>query len=191
MTIVRRDDVPVAAGGAGRLPKWAKIAAFGLLLAAAMNGVVTRYRTTTSVGLNTPIHLDDFYFTVVSAGEDTSFSSAGLRPTTGNDLYFVTLRIDNRARRVPFTFSERSAALLDGQGHTYHVEPAVQRKLEAIRGLGDPTASPIPAGTSVTKELVFQVPVKTQRRRLSFQAGGLIGDFLESMIYGRKEIALP
>ena len=138
----------------------------GLVILVAIN------RRNVKAGLNTPIRYDDFVFQV---------ENVRVVPGTDSDhvSYHVKFRVDNRAKRVPYTFDERRLVLLDRAGRTYATSaPAV-------------TPADLPAGTSSDFELRYEVPDHTQGLRLKLKSSGPVGDVLEFVFFGDKEFTIP
>jgi hypothetical protein len=153
--------------------------------------LLTLNRRNVNAGLNTPVRFDDFVFTVLSSRKAAPDEWIGLGPSPGNVKYVVTMRIDNRAKRVPFRFKDAAPLLIDGRGKEYPTDVASMRAREATSGRGNTTAGSIPAGTSVVKDLVFEVPATVERPTLTLMQGGRVGEFLETSLFGRKRFVLP
>ena len=148
--------------------------------------LVALHRSNVNAGLNVPIRFDDFAFTVVAAHKDVG---EGIPP--GRAHYVVTLRIANQAKRVDFRFKEQDVVLIDAARREYRVSSEAQRAHEAAMGKADPTAKPLPAGTTVLKELVFDVPEGVDRPHMKVMPGGPVGAVLETVFFGRKQFVLP
>jgi hypothetical protein len=143
-------------------------------------------RRNVNAGLNVPIRFDDFAFTVVAASKNVG---EGIPP--GRAHYVVSLQIANRAKRVDFRFKTEEAVLIDAAGREYHVSAEAQRALETATGQPDPTAKPLPAGTTVVKDLVFDVPREVEQPHMKVMSGGPVGAVLETVFFGRKQFVLP
>jgi hypothetical protein len=150
----------------------------GLILFVALN------RRNISAGLNTPIRLDDFVFTIVSAKKVPD-----ARGSSGRVRYVVTMRIANQAKRVDWRFQSIDPVLIDSTGRAYSISPEAQRAHEAETGQPDPTAQPIPAGKVVLKDLVYEVPADLEEPSMKLLGGA--GDVLETVFFGRKRFILP
>jgi hypothetical protein len=141
-------------------------------------------RRNVSAGLNTPIRLDDFVFTIESARKIPE-----ARAPSGKVRYVVTMRIANQAKRVDWKFNSIDPVLIDGSGREYHIAVDAQKEHQAELGQPDPTARPIPAGGVVVKDLVYEVPADT--RQPSMKLSGGVGDVLETVLLGKKRFVLP
>ena len=138
----------------------------GFLILIALN------RKNVKAGLNTPIRFDDFDFQV----NNVKITAAD---SNGRVNYTVTLHIDNRAKRVPFTFDERRVVVRDSLGRSFLTVP--------------PAAAPsiLPAGSNATFDLRFDLPADISTPRMRVLASGPVGDVLEFLIFGDKEFSLP
>ena len=134
--------------------------------------LVATNRTNVKAGLNTPIRYDDFVFQVENVRVGPATDSCHL-------VYHVTFRVDNRAKRVPYTFDERRLVLMDRAGRTYATSaPAV-------------TPAVLPAGTGSDFELRYEVPHHVRGLRLKLKASDPVGDVLEFVFFGDKEFTIP
>jgi hypothetical protein len=158
---------------------------FGFCVLGLM-ALITFTRRNITVGLNVPILIDDFAFTVVSARKEV-----GKGIPSGRAHYVLMLRIANQASRRDFRFKEQNAVVIDASGREYHVSPEAQRAHESAAGQADPTAKPLPAGTVVLKDLVFDVPRELEKPRLKVMAAGPAANVVERIVFGRREFALP
>jgi hypothetical protein len=159
----------------------------GLSVIGVLVALIAMNRRNVSAGMNMPIQYDDFAFSVLDSRQVPDAPGVG----PGLIELVVTLKINNRARRVSFSFQDDWAVLCDKDGVEYHVSQRLQRAFEAEHGRGNPTARPLPAGTAVTKELVFEVPAALRSPRLKIKMGGPVGEVLETVLFGRKTFQLP
>ena len=152
-----------------RLPMIA-IVVMGLLLGFVV--LIAANRRNVKAGLNTPIRFDDFDFQVKNV-QITPGISKGLVS------YTITLQVDNRAKRVPFTFDERRVVVRDNAERSFRTVP--------------PAAAPsvLPAGTNASFDLRFDLPVDIGAPRMRVLASGPVGDMLEFLLFGDKEFSLP
>lgn len=141
---------------------------------------VAWFRPPLVVGHNQPIQYDDFGFEV--AGVHTIMLE-------GKRYTLVRLEVHNWAKRVDFQFKRSSVAVKDAAGRRFDVSPEGQRAFDAARRGPDPCAHALAAGTSCATELVFDLPQEISDPRLVIQSGWL-GDFLDTLLVGRKEIRL-
>ena len=106
--------------------------------------------------------------------------------------YVVKLTIDNRARRVPFRFTDGSVALFDpNDGKRYRVDPEAQRAYEAATGQKQPDPLILKAGESATRDYVFRLPAGVTDPRLRIAPGGWGGMVLEKLLFGAQGIPAP
>lgn len=140
-----------------------------------------------TVGLKQEIQYDDFAFSVLGI---RAAAPAGevVAETIHRSYWIVTLQIANHAQRVDFNFKKSSAILVDEQGREYHSSEAAQQAI----GLGQAPkcGNPIPAGSSCTTELAFELPEDARASTFRVSEGGRLGDVLDLIFYGKKRITL-
>jgi hypothetical protein len=145
------------------------------------------------VGVGQTVQFDDFFFTVQDAHRLSSPGPGGHAEPPARVSYVVKLTIDNRAKRVPFRFFDRSLVLVDSAdaGRVYHVDPESQRA--HTESTGGQHANPLilKAGESATQDYVFSIAVNAVAPRLKFTTGGSIGEALEKLLGNYTEIQLP
>jgi hypothetical protein len=136
------------------------------------------------------IQYDDFFFTLRGVNRSPVSEQDG-KPTSMVE-YVVKLAIDNRAKGVPFRFSNGSVALFDSvSGKRYLIEPEGQRAYEAATGHSAPDPLILKAGESATRAYVFRLPDSVTDPRLRIAPGGWGGMVLEKLVFGIKEFQLP
>ena len=154
---------------------------FGLLATlAALN------RRDQVAGFNQEIQYDDFAFSVQGVRTTGSIGDS----TAEGVYYVVTLKIANHAKRVDYEFKPDSPVLVAGDGKQYRISFEAQKVLDSVSGAGNPCVTPIPPGSSCTKEVVFDVAPHITDPRLRVSTGGLAGDILDTIFYGKKVIML-
>lgn len=151
-----------------------------LLIVAALN------RRDEIVGLNQEIKYDDFAFSVLDVRKAVSLGSGASETSAVGVYYIVTVRIANHAKRVDYTFKRGSAILVDDRRREFFLSAAGQAGLESAESRQ--CNSPIPAGAACVAEVVFDVPKETRASQLRFSEGGLVGDILDVVFYGKKRI---
>ena len=163
------------------------LAGFGLILLWLLGAQSKRE---TMVGLNQEIRFDDFAFSALASRKATTLGTAdGQKPTEGL-YYIVTIKVANHVRRVDFQFDPSTAVLIDGAGREYHVSARGQAALDSTRTQRDACAGALPAGASCATEIVFDVPPDISDPHLKMSFGGKVGEFLDSIFYGKRKIAL-
>lgn len=151
-----------------------------LMLVAALN------RRDQMVGLNQEIQYDDFAFSVIEVRKADATRDSEAEATGGS--YVVTLKIANHAKRVDYKFKRASAILIDEKGREFFLSQSGQTALESLHG---PRCNdPIPAGASCVIELVFDIPADSHITQLRISEGGLVGDILDVVFFGKKRIEL-
>jgi hypothetical protein len=154
---------------------------FGSL--AALAGINRRDEV---AGLRQEIQYDDFAFSVQGVRKSRTVGSVAAKGV----FYIVTLKVANRARRVSFKFKPTSPMLISEDGKQFRVSSESQRALATDIAAGDACAAPIPPGSFCVKEVVFDVPDDVSVPWLKISRGGLAGDILDTIFYGRKVISL-
>lgn len=152
-----------------------------LVLLAVLN------RRDQTVGFNQEIQFDDFAFSVQAVRKVAALAKADAPPANGV-YYVVTIRIANHARRVDYRFKKTAAILVDGLGREFHWSPEGQQALETTENRQ--CDAPIPAGGTCVTDVVFDLPVDAKVARLKISEGGLVGDILEVVFFGKKRITL-
>jgi hypothetical protein len=174
-----------------RFPKLAIAASLFLLLALVVLGALAT-RGTRTLGLNETLQFDDFFFTVESitplnavSGPPGKVADAPARDAN----QVLRVRIENRAKRVPFTVNGQSLAFVDPSGRLPAALPQAERSPK-----GDiiaPVTHVLQAGETIVIDYVFALPPDRSDLRLRIMPGGPVGDMLEALFFGRQEYRLP
>ncbi len=151
--------------------------AVGLFLAQGRERVVT---------LGRPQRFDDFAFAVANVHRLDAID--GLRPERGMFMV-VRLGIRNQAKRVDFRFRPETAFVEDANGDRYPLSTEATRRRGSSPGGLPPCDQPIPAGSSCTTDLVFDVPASIRVPRFLLSSG-TIGDLLDRILEGKVRFAL-
>ncbi|HJQ69548.1 MAG TPA: DUF4352 domain-containing protein [Blastocatellia bacterium] len=153
----------------------AVLAGFGLVLIWVLGAQSKREVV---VGLNQEIQFDDFAFSALGTRKASALGGQGDQKPSEGLYYVVTFKIANHARRVDFEYNPTTTVLVDGAGREYRVSAQEGACKEAI-----------PAGGYCVTELVFDVPadINNPHIKMSF---GKVGDFLDTIFYGKRKIAL-
>jgi hypothetical protein len=160
------------------------------LLALIMVFVATRRGRVYKPGQT--IQYDDFFFTVRGVNR-SPVSIPGSEGRSASMMeYVVKLTVDNRAKRVPFRFTNGSVALFDPRdGRRYLVDPEAQRAYDEATGEKRPDPLVLKAGESATRAYVFRLPAGVADPRLRVAPGGWSGLMLEELLVGIKEFQIP
>jgi hypothetical protein len=160
------------------------------LLALVMGILTTRRDRVFKPGQT--IQYDDFFFTLRGVNRSPVATSAGDGQSASMVEYVLKLTIDNRARRVPFRFTNGSVALFDpADGKRYLIDPEAQRAYAEATGQELPDPLVLKAGESATRAYVFRLPAAVTDPRLRIAPGGWSGMPLEKLVFGIKEFQLP
>ena len=164
----------------------AVLAGFGLvllwLLGAQSKHVIV-------VGLNQEIQFDDFAFSALGTRKAAALGGEGAQKPSEGLYYVVTFKVANHAKRVDFEFNPATTVLVDGAGREYHISAQGQAVLESAQSRQGACKEAVPAGGSCITDLVFDVPVDINNPHIKMSFGK-IGDFLDSIFYGKRRIAL-
>ena len=160
------------------------LAAVGISLLATLALLNRRDQT---VGLNQEIQYDDFAFSVQEVRKASALGKSDW-PAPNGVYYVVTIKVANHAVRVDYTFKKNSAVLVDSQGREFHLSKSGQQALETSEG--QQCIGAIPAGGSCLTDVVFDLPADAHVSQLKISEGGLAGDILDVVFFGKKRIAL-
>jgi hypothetical protein len=161
------------------------VAAIGISLL-AMLAVLNRKDQI--VGLNQEIQYDDFAFSVLGVRKADDLGNGDSRISAGGVYYIVTLKIANHAKRVDYRFKKTSALLLDDRGREFHIAGGGQDGLDSKQS--HQCSGAIPAGASCVTELMFDLPADARVKQLRISEGGLVGDILDVVFFGKKRIEI-
>ena len=160
------------------------VAAIGISLLATVALLNRRDQT---VGLNQEIQYDDFAFSVIDVRRTNTLGKTDSQ-LVNRVYYVVTIKVSNHAVRVDYRFKKNSAVLVDMMGREFHFSRSGQEALEATKG--QECINPIPAGASCLTDVVFELPADSHVSALRISEGGLAGDILDVVFFGKKRIAL-
>jgi hypothetical protein len=173
-------------------PRKVGVTSIILLVVVTLSLVLFAIRRDRLLAAGQTLQFDDFFFTLVDAKRSGPLD-------TGPDLaadpmvrYVVTLKIDNRAKRVPFRFSDQSLAIIEQtEGRRYYVNAADQKAL--LDAVGDHPPDPLflKAGESATREYIIRVPAGVVAPRMRIAPGGWGGLIIDRLLMGTKEFQLP
>ena len=164
----------------------AVLAGFGLVLLWLFGAQSKRE---TVVGLNQEIQFDDFAFSALGTRKAAALGGDDAQKPSEGVYYLVTFKVANRAKRVDIEFNPMTTILVDGAGREYRVSAPGQAVLESIKAREGECKGAVPAGASCVTELVFDVPVDINNPHIKMTFGK-IGDFLDTIFYGKRKIAL-
>ena len=159
------------------------LAAIGISLLATLALLNRRDQT---VGLNQEIQYDDFAFSVLAVRKEGALGSDS--PAPNGVYYVVTIKVANHAVRVDYRFKKSSAVLVDSLGREFHLSRNGQQALESIQG--QQCNGAIPASASCVIDVVFDLPADVRLSQLRISEGGLAGDILDVVFFGKKRIGL-
>jgi hypothetical protein len=158
----------------------------GVLVFGLLATLASLNRRDEVAGLRQEILYDDFAFSVQDVRKSRTVGSVSAKGV----FYIVTLKVANHDRRVSFEFKPTSPMLISEDGQQFRVSSESQHALSSDSGAGDACAAPIPPGSYCVKEVVFDVPDDVPVPWLKISRGGLAGDILDTIFYGKKVISL-
>jgi uncharacterized protein DUF4352 len=140
------------------------------------------------VGVNQEIQYDDFAFSVLGVRKAIALGREASPTKAKGVFYILTVKIANHAKRVSYMFKKSSPRLVDVKEREFPLSVAGQQALESM--IGAQCSSPIPAGASCVTEVVFDLPEGAEVSKFRISEGGLIGDILDVVFFGKKRIEL-
>jgi hypothetical protein len=163
-----------------------------LLAVLALAAVVLSVRRDKVFRPGETIRYDDFFFTLRGVNRSPLPTAGAAEPHSSAVEYLVKLTVENRAKRVPFRFTDESVALVDpNTGKRYWVHPEAQRAYEAATGQEQRAPLVLKPGESATGSYVFRLPAGVTDPRLRIAPGGWGGMAFENLLFGVKEFRLP
>jgi hypothetical protein len=161
-----------------------------IVLAVIVLGLMA-LRQNRTAGLGQTIRFDDFDFTVEHASprSGSAGASGAQRPDADFSDYVIRMRVDNRAKRVPFKFSGQSFVFVDLTGKYPMMRPSTE--LSPSRERLPLASRTLQAGESATVDYVFSLPPDHENLRLKILSSGPVGDLLEWLLFGTKQFKLP
>ena len=138
------------------------------------------------------LQFDDFFFTLERAERSAPLETEPSSSVEPMVRYFVALKVDNRAKRVPFVFRDKSLVIINPKdGRRFHVDPVEQQAHDEAQGSKLPDARFLKAGESATRQYFFRVPASVVTPRLRLAPGGWLGQTIDRLVTGLKEFQLP
>jgi hypothetical protein len=162
-----------------------------LIVLALIVMAILATRRSRTLELHQTLQLDDFFFTIEDARPLPDGSGAPTKSESDSAKvnYLVRLKVENKAKRVPFRFDGNALWFVDLSGHSPMIRPSAERSSSGE--LMAPTMHVLKAGDSTTTDYLFSLPPDQSNLRLRVMPGGALGDVLEWLFFGRKEFRLP
>lgn len=172
------------------LPRRHRLGSIALIVLGLFVLLILATRQSRTLKPGQTLQLDDFFFTPLEATQLPAdrAKSKQAESSTGRVDYLVTLKIENRAKRVPFKFSGKSLGIADPSGTNPLTMPAAERAPSGE--LHPPVLHILQAGESRTIDYIFSLPPDLGDLRLRIAPGGWSGDLLEWLFFGREEFQL-
>jgi hypothetical protein len=157
-----------------------------ILLVCAL-GMSACARGDVTVPPGTPIHHDDFDYSVQGVER---LDRIGDRHATGVFLV-VSFRVENHARRVAHRWGNDIAYVVDASRREYSNDPAAQETLARLEPFDwKRDGYTTPAGAVETTRLVFDVPKAGTAPYLKVRGAFLMGDLFDGHQFTRKKVRL-
>ena len=137
----------------------------------------------------TPLLYDDFEY-VATKAERTSQIGSKSAPT-GQTFVIVDVRLNNKAKRVDFTFKPEDVTPYTVDGRPLAPDPDSQGVLDSlVTALGTKVKATLAAGDSETYRLVFLAPSDITEVNVRFGFGS-VGTFLDNVLTGKRQVNVP
>ena len=125
------------------------------------------------VPVGKPVRQDDFTYTVTHVGKE--------RKSDGVTC-FVTIRVNNEAKRVDYWWSDDTTFVTDSAARRYRAAaPTIPAAVNR---------APIPPGASAAYDLTFSLPADAKNPILRYWNGILMGDVFDGLAYSHTAVAL-
>ena len=137
----------------------------------------------------TPLLYDDFEFVATRAEKTRQMGSRTAPP--GKTFVIVDIRLNNKAKRVDFTFKPEDVTPYTVDGKALPRDLDAQGVLDSlVTALGAKVKTTLVAGDSETYRLVFLGPadITQVNVRIGF---GAVGSFLDNIFIGRRQVTVP
>jgi hypothetical protein len=154
------------------------------LLFASLYAVFTASRPVRLLAIGQRVQHDDFFLSVSALRRVKRIDDTTARGT----FYVVRINVENRAKRVPYSWHNTIAYVVDTAGRRYAPDAAGQRAFD--RAARRQPESEIPAGQSRLYDVVFDLPREAEKPVLQFWDGVLMGDAFDGVAYAKAKIRL-
>ncbi len=132
------------------------------------------------------IQYDDFAWSAVAVRKAQVIETV----RAGGVFYIVTVKVANHAKRVSYRFRPSEILLLDDRGGEHRIAAAGQHEWKQTDKSLTEGDEDIPAGSHCVRDLVFDLPADTKSAVMRVSTGGPVGDVLDLVFWGDKQIAL-
>ncbi|HCW06794.1 MAG TPA: hypothetical protein DGG95_05450, partial [Cytophagales bacterium] len=142
------------------------------------------------VGLNQPIHHDDFEYVVTDFKVEKQIGTGEVALAAKGKFYIVNFKTINNAKRVQHEWNNSIAFLTDELGNTYENDLVAQQALEKMEPFGWQEKYVTEHQTEQSTRFVFQVPESIKQPYLKVRGFTLMGDFFDGNQFEKTKVKL-
>jgi len=145
------------------------------------------------LGLNEEKRFCGFYFDchrTVSVTNVRRVSSIGVSPEekrADGVFYIVTVKIANDALRAALALESPSATIVDSRGRCFGRDGEAESALQRSQGRLVSIEQAVGPGSSITKDLVFELPPDAESVRLFISEGDRLSRLIELFVIGDED----
>ena len=137
-----------------------------------------------------PVHHDDFEYAVVDYKKTRELKLKDETVTANGVFYIVTFKVKNKALRGDHAWDNRIAYLIADDSSTYENNVALQKKMNDSASFGFKEEYVTPFHSEETTQLIFDMPVTTEKPYLKVRGKILLVDFLDGSQFEETKVKL-
>lgn len=142
------------------------------------------------IGLNQPIHHDDFEYVVSDYKIEKEIGDEGVTLLSEGKFYIVSFKTINNAKRVSHEWDNSVAFLTDESGNVYENNVEAQQLLDRVGPFGWQEKYVTGSQTEQTTRFVFDLPESATKPFLKVRGYTLMGDFFDGNKFKRTKVKL-
>ena len=142
------------------------------------------------IGLNQPIHHDDFEYVVTDYKIEKQIGTGEAAINAKGKFYIVNFKTINNAKRVQHEWDNSVAFLTDDSGVVYENGLAAQQVLEKIEPFSWQEKYVTEHQTEQSSRFVFDLPESATKPFLKVRGYTLMGDFFDGNKFKRTKVKL-
>ena len=139
-----------------------------------------------SIGLNSEIQHDDYFYSIASFKKADAIS--GLKPK--GVFYIVEFKVVNRAKRVDHPWKNSITYMVDEKGVEYDNQAEAQKTLFGLEPFNLKDEHVTKAGETETTLFVFDVPKDVKEPAVKFRGEFLMGDMFDGNNFKHTRVKL-
>ena len=145
------------------------------------------------LGLNEEKRFCGFYFDchrMVSVTSVSRAASLGAPPEerkADGVFYIVTVKVSNDATRAALALESPSAKIVDSRGRCFERDEEAESDLQKSQGRLASIEQAVGPGSSITKDLVFDLPPDAESLRLFISEGDRLSRLIELFVIGDED----